>query len=270
MGASAAPYCLRKALHGAASCGHDYAMSDAAANTADIAPMLNGALDRASLAAAFAAKGRVHIPGVLTQDSARRLFLALKDETPWRLTLNKGDQFLDFPNLSQEERNRIAMGAWQRAQSQFQYLFDTHRLSMNGEPYPEPTHYFARLVAFLNSPQMLSLVREVTGFPSAEWADAQATLYKPGDFLTQHDDRKSLSGGYKRIAAYVLNMTPVWRADWGGILQFHDARGHIEEGFVPTFNALNMFRVPTVHSVSQVALFGGHRYSVTGWYHAKG
>lgn len=248
-------------------------MSDAAANAAiaaDAGPRLNPNLDRARFSSEFHAKGRVHIPGVLTQDSARRLFLALKDETPWRLTLNKGDQFLDFPNLSQEERNKIATGAWQRAQSQFQYLFDTHRLSMNGESYPDPGHYLAKVVAFLNSQEVLSLVRQVTGTPAAEWADAQATLYRPGDFLTQHNDLKSLPGGYKRIAAYVLNMSPVWNADWGGILNFHDARGHIEEGLVPTFNALNMFRVPTVHSVSQVSLFGGHRYSVTGWFHAKG
>jgi SM-20-related protein len=245
-------------------------MSDAALTAAGTGPRLNPNLDRARFAAEYEAKGRVHIPGVLTQETAHRLFLALKDETPWRLTLNKGEQFLDFPNLSQEERNKIATGAWQRAQTQFQYLFDTHRLSMNREPYPDPGHYLAKIVSFLNSPQMLSLVRDVTGNSGAEWADAQATLYRPGDFLTQHDDRKSLSGGYKRIAAYVLNMTPVWNADWGGILQFHDSRGHIEEGFVPAFNALNMFRVPCVHSVSQVALFGAHRYSVTGWFHAKG
>jgi Rps23 Pro-64 3,4-dihydroxylase Tpa1-like proline 4-hydroxylase len=52
------------------------------------------------------------------------------------------------------------------------------------------------------------------------------------------------------------------------VLNFYDARGHIEEGFVPTFNALNLFRVPAWHSVSQVAIFGGLRYSVTGWFHA--
>jgi Rps23 Pro-64 3,4-dihydroxylase Tpa1-like proline 4-hydroxylase len=64
-------------------------------------------------------------------------------------------------------------------------------------------------------------------------------------------------------------MTPEWRPDWGGILQFIDARGNIAEGYTPCFNALNIFRVPAVHSVSQVALYGGFRYSVTGWFHAR-
>jgi len=81
-----------------------------------------------------------------------------------------------------------------------------------------------------------------------------------------HDDK---TGGHKRLAAYVLNMTPSWRPDFGGILHFFDERGNVSQGFVPTFNALNVFRVPAEHAVSQVALFGGYRYSVTGWFHAR-
>jgi len=246
-------------------------MSDAASamDVGDAGPALNPALDQPALAAEFGARGRIHIPNILTPDSARRLFLALKDETPWRLTLNKGVDFLDFPNLSPEERHRISVGAWERARTQFQYLYDNHRLSTGGEPYPYPDHYFAKLVSFLNARETLDFMRKVTGIDAIAWADAQATLYRPGDFLTQHDDRKNLASGHMRVAAYVLNMTPGWRPDWGGVLQFIDSRSHVAEGFVPTFNALNVFRVPAVHAVSQVSLFGGFRYSVTGWYHAR-
>ncbi|HEY5288971.1 MAG TPA: 2OG-Fe(II) oxygenase family protein, partial [Caulobacteraceae bacterium] len=85
--------------------------------------------------------------------------------------------------------------------------------------------------------------------------------YKPLDFLTVHDD-----GHVKRRIAYVLNMTPKWKPDWGGALQFYDRDDHIEEGYLPTFNALNIFRVPRRHSVTQVASFGGLRFSVSGWF----
>lgn len=242
-------------------------MSEAAAVSAvpDVPPELNPALSIAELGAAFRARGRIHIPQILTPASAQRLFQALRNETPYRLTLNKGTDFLDFPQLSQEERNKIATGAWQRAQTQFQYLFDNHRLSHEGEPYLDRHHYFAKLVAFLNAPHFLNIIRQITGIEGIARTDAQATLYRPGDFLTQHDDR---FGGRPRLAAYVFSMTPAWRADYGGVLNFYDAAGNVEEGFVPTFNALNIFRVPAVHSVSQVSLFGGYRYSVTGWFHA--
>jgi SM-20-related protein len=232
----------------------------------DVSPELNPELDLSAIAEEFRSRGRVHIPNILTQDSALRLHRALVEETPWRLTLNKGQDFLDFASVTPEERNKIALGAWQRAQTQFQYLFENHRLSRDGEAYPDARHYFAKLVAFLNAPPFIAAMRQVTGLDAIARTDAQATLYRPGDFLTRHDDQY---GGHKRLAAYVLNMTPNWRADWGGVLTFYDSRGHVAEGYVPTFNALNIFQVPVIHAVSQVAIFGGFRYSVTGWFHAK-
>jgi len=206
----------------------------------------------------------VHIPNILTEASAHRLYRALTDETPWHLTVNRGTEFLGYPKLPMEERTKISTAAWERAHTQFQYLFDNHRLSHHGEPYRDPAHYFGQLVAFLNAPHVLAFARKVTGMEAIANTDAQATFYRQGDFLTQHDDH----GFRTRLAAYVLNMTPGWNADWGGILLFHGARGHIEEGYVPAFNALNIFRVPVVHSVSQVSLFGGYRFSVTGWFHS--
>jgi Rps23 Pro-64 3,4-dihydroxylase Tpa1-like proline 4-hydroxylase len=153
-----------------------------------------------------------------------------------------------------EERMKLALQAWQRAQNDFQYMFDNHRLSRTGEPYPDPTHYFARVVDFLNAPKTLGFIREITGLPDIAWADAQATLYRPGDFLNVHDDSVSK---HRRLVAYVLNMTPAWRPDWGGALNFLGASGHVEEAYVPTFNALNVFRVPAKHFVGNVAPYEG-------------
>jgi SM-20-related protein len=223
-----------------------------AITASDMGPQLNPALPV------------LHIPDILTPGSAQRLYKALKDETPWRLTVNKGNEIFDVPNVSPEKRQIIAIDAWERARTQFQYVYDNHRLSHDGEPYADPGHYFAKLVAFLNAPHFLAAMRAITGIEEIGRTVGQATLYRPGDFLTQHED---LHGNRNRLAAYVFNMTPAWRPDWGGLLLFYNERGHIEEGFVPAFNALNIFRVPAPHSVSQVAPFGGMRYSVTGWFH---
>jgi Rps23 Pro-64 3,4-dihydroxylase Tpa1-like proline 4-hydroxylase len=120
-------------------------------------------------------------------------------------------------------------------------------------------------VEFLNAPEFLNLMREITGIPEIAWTDGQATLYRPGDFLTVHNDDSRLT---KRLVAYVLNMTPLWRSDCGGTLQFIDDRGNIAEGYVPAFNVLNIFRVPARHAVTAVTPFGGLRHSITGWLHA--
>ncbi|MDP3854566.1 2OG-Fe(II) oxygenase family protein [Phenylobacterium sp.] len=92
---------------------------------------------------------------------------------------------------------------------------------------------------------------------------ALETRYRAGDFLAAHDDGVE---GKNRLYAYVLNFTPAWRTDRGGLLAFHDADGHVAEAYVPTFNALNIFRVPQLHAVTQVASYAaGERLSVTGW-----
>jgi len=241
-------------------------MAEPASSATDATPELSPALDRVGLSGEFRRKGRVHIRNALTPRSAERLHRCLAKETKWSVTFNKGGDFLDVAYATLEERSQLALSAMRRASSEFQYVFDNHRLSRDGEPYPDPAHCLARIVEFLNSPHVLGFLRDVTGLQAIAWADAQATLYRPGDFLTLHDD---LTGGHKRLAAYVLNMTPNWRAEWGGVLQFLDESGHIDEGYVPVFNALNLFRVPMLHSVSQVAIFGGLRYSVTGWFHAR-
>jgi SM-20-related protein len=227
---------------------------------------LNPSLDVNEAAIKFSVNGRVHIPNVLEQSSALKLHSTLEEDTRWELTLNNGrSDFKDIPNLTVEQRSDIAVRVWERAKTHFQYLFDTHRLSKNGEPYSDPSHIFSKVVLFLNSPQFLSFVRNITGIDEIVRTDAQATRYRPGDFLTRHDD---LYGPHdKRLAAYVINLTPVWRPDWGGILNFYNSRGHVAEGYVPVFNALNIFRIPAAHSVTQVSTFGSIRYSITGWFH---
>lgn len=109
---------------------------------------------------------------------------------------------------------------------------------------------------------MLSLLRSVTCAGEIDFADAQATAYGPGHFLTAHDD---LVAGKNRHAAYVFGLTPRWSIDWGGLLLVHEG-GKEAAAIVPGFNMLSLFKVPQPHSVSMVAPFAANRrYSVTGW-----
>jgi SM-20-related protein len=237
------------------------AASTDGAEPEDVAPELNPRLDRAQFAEAFGRTGRVHIPDILTDASARRLFRALEQETPWGFIYNEGKEAREFESVSAEDHQEMAIAAWERAHSGFQYFYHLYRLLENRKVHPPPEHYLAMLVQFLTSTQLFCFAREVTGDDSIGWISATATLYKPLDFLTVHND-----GSTRRRIAYVLNMTPEWRPDWGGALQFYDRSDHIEEGYLPTFNALNLFRVPKRHSVAQVTSFGGLRYSISGWF----
>jgi Rps23 Pro-64 3,4-dihydroxylase Tpa1-like proline 4-hydroxylase len=235
---------------------------------ADGAPHLNPMLDRARLAAEFARNGHVQIPQVLTRDWARRIHACLTEETVFRLVCNDGETQLDYSDLAPAERQAHTRAAWRRVGiDAFQYLYEQHILTLEGEPYADPGHTWARVTAFLNGRPFLDLARAVTGMPAIAFADAQASLYRSGHFLTAHGDEAK---GANRLAAYVLSLTPRWRAEWGGLLEFIGADGHIAAGYVPNFNSLRLFRVPINHHVSCVAPFAmAGRYSITGWLRAR-
>jgi hypothetical protein len=227
---------------------------------------LSPALDVAALRAAFAARRRLHIPGVLATDSAERIAGAMEDCDGWKVSVSAGGEFFELPlkgRVAAEpgKQGWIDQARVDGAEPRMQYIFDTRRLDM--EPEDGPRDAVSEVPGFLNGPDFLAFVRGVTGDDRIDFADAQATRYRPGHVLTGHDDAAE---GKNRLYAYVLNLTRDWRADWGGVLAFEGADGHIEEGFAPAFNALNIFAVPMRHAVTQVAGFAPRdRLSITGW-----
>jgi SM-20-related protein len=225
-------------------------------------------LDVKAIARVYASAGRVHIRPIFSQQSAERVYTCLEKEVPWQLNLNDGERPVtrdgaSFDALPETDRARVFESVHASAARRFQYIYNNLPLSDLHERGELRDLYAMRVLEFLNSAEFLDFARRVTGVSSIALADAQATCYRSGHFLTRHDD---LAHGKKRIAAYVLNFTPRWVADWGGILQFIDSDGHIAEGYTPVFNALNLFRVPQPHSVSLVAPFAqAPRLSITGW-----
>ena len=242
-------------------------MTQAAALQND-APQLNPELDRAKLAAEFQRHGRIQIQRLLTRNSAQRIHACLTGETDYSLIFNAGEEQYDYRGITAQQRQEHTRAAWRRVgMDTFQFLYEQHVLSLNGEPYADPNHYWAKVTAFLNSEEFLGLARAVTGMEKIAFADAQASCYRAGHFLSSHEDD---SPGTNRQVAYVLSLTPTWRPEWGGLLEFIGDDGHIEAGYVPNFNSLRMFRIPTSHYVSCVAPYAiGGRYSITGWLRAR-
>ena len=232
-------------------------------------PRFAAGIDAPQLAPKFAAEGRLHIPDVLRPSDAARIGGALAEEVPWHRSVNvRGkpydlalDQIAAMPPPRRAEFEAAILDG---GRTGFQYQFDAWRLSDLMEADLRGTvPVLEALYDFLNGETFLGFVRDLTGEAACAYADAQATRYTPGHFLTAHTDDVD---GKNRLFAYVLNFTPRWRTDWGGLLLFHDADGNVAEGYAPTFNALNIFRVPQLHSVSTVAAYAGApRLSVTGW-----
>jgi SM-20-related protein len=231
---------------------------------------LDQGLDPKVLKPLFDRFGRLHLPNMLAAGDARRLAEGLA-QAPWSRTFLVADKGYRVtqenyaktpPQVRQEVETAIAAGA----RAGFQYDFDNWPVSDEIEAGRRQGGVMAPIEAaydLLNSEAFFGFIRQLTGDDRAAYCDAQATRYRAGQFLTAHDDEIA---GKNRLFAYVLNLTPRWRVDWGGLLLFHDADGHVAEGYAPKFNSLNIFSVPQLHSVSQVASYvEAERLAITGW-----
>lgn len=231
---------------------------------------VNPALDRKALAARFAATRRIQIRDVLTADAAEEIHAVLARATPWGLAYEAGEGARQIGNRALAEmpqNERLGIGQAISAQAQRGgYAFAYSR-------YPMVTAYTEKwaeggphdiLLEHINDDAFIGLVRQITGFSNLVKADAQATLYGPNQFLGMHDD-SHVAEGWR--VAYVLNFARDWHPNWGGYLLFFDEDGDVVDGFMPRFNALNMFAVPQRHAVSFVPSFAPlGRYAITGWF----
>lgn len=225
-------------------------------------------LDSAALASAFAKKGRLHIPGLLEAPAATRIHAALTAETNWACATLSSGQAWDIPLREMEtwSPDRLASvlstADWEAARG-FHFMFDSLRLTSLLKAGRPVAPVYRELCAFLSGPEFLAFIHTLTGDDRVRHADAQATRFRPGHYLNVHDDNNR---EFARLYAYVLNLTPDWRADFGGLLTFIEPTGHVSEAYTPSFNALNIFRVPHLHAVTPIARFApGGRLSITGW-----
>jgi Rps23 Pro-64 3,4-dihydroxylase Tpa1-like proline 4-hydroxylase len=215
----------------------------------------------------FSTNSRLHIPNFLEQGDASQLLEYIESFNEWNLSLNSGDKHFDInyitrKNVTHEFYKELEASVGRDALLGFQYLFENYPL-YDAYYSGSCSEELAKLFRFINGKPFLDCIRNVTKYVELTFADAQLTKFSSGHFLTSHDD--NVSGKNRRIA-YVLNLTPIWDASWGGLLQFHSDDFHIEQAFVPCFNSLNIFSVPQNHSVSQIASYvKKSRYCITGW-----
>jgi SM-20-related protein len=229
---------------------------------------LNPNLDIDALRLRFSRGGRIQIPDFLTPASSEILRRDLLADARWRRVIKGGDKVFeipaaDFQRMPAAERQPIDAAIEAEAARGFQFRYEAIRVPDAPSARAGLDGSLIAFAALMGSAPVLDLLGAITGIGPLAFADAQATVYRPGDFLNRHDDDVA---GKNRKLAYVLGLAPDWRPDWGGLLMFEDGQGGIVETIVPRFNALSLFSVPQPHSVSCVAPFAPEpRLSITGW-----
>lgn len=231
-------------------------------------PALHPGIDVAAATAAFAATGHVRLSPFIDEASATALLVEARAREDWMQIVNSGNKVFE---LSREVRAAMAPAQTaaldaavnRGARDGFQHRYEALRLP-DGNAGADVATGLSQWPRWLSGEPVRSFLQKVTGQPDIEFADGQATAYGPGDFLTGHDDSVASK---QRRAAYVFGLNPVWRIEWGGLLLFHN--GNSVRGVSPTWNSIDLFAVPQMHSVSMVtAATLCRRYSITGWLRA--
>ena len=234
---------------------------------------LNPALDPSALAASFAADGRLQARDFLHPEGAEILHAECRRREDWRQIVNSGDNVYDLDRptraaMSAQQIEALDQAVYAGAREGFQHRYEAIRVPDDKAARESSGDLFAKFALWLSGGEARDFLRAVIGRVELAFADAQATAYGPGDFLTGHDDAVE---GKDRLAAYVFGLTRQWRPEWGGLLLFHDSEDDIERGLTPRFNTLNLFAVPQLHSVSMVTRSAPfRRYAITGWLRSAG
>jgi SM-20-related protein len=231
---------------------------------------INARLDAHALSQRFAKSDRLQIEDFLELPDARKLAESL-EPLDWRLVLNSGSRHVDMhptqlAALQPAQQAAILAEVKKNAVHHFQYLYENLPVYDMIEAGQLEHRLLKTAYETMNSPAVRDFLTKVTG-EATDFCDMQATRFSPGHFLTIHSDN---AVGKNRKLAYVLSLTGGWSPTWGGQLQFLDGRDHVTGSFMPRFNALSVFKVPTSHHVSQVANFAPKgRVSLTGWYRMR-
>lgn len=217
-------------------------------------------------AGTFRRDGHVRLVGFLAEPDGLRDHLTQRRD--WTQVINSGAKVFELDRamraaMPPAKADALDAAVYKGAAAGFQYRFENIRVPDDeGGREKEPT-MLNRFASWMSGGGVRAALRAICGTQAIDFADAQATLFSAGDFLTGHDDAVP---GKNRHAAYVLGLTPRWRIEWGGMLMFHDPEGASVTGMMPGFNTLDLFAVPQMHSVSLVSPAAPFaRLSITGW-----
>lgn len=217
---------------------------------------LNRALERQSLSRAFRRKGRVQIPAILRPGDAQALYQCLSERTQWGLLVGSGpgidqnyvspEQCKIFTDAQHRTLHRMAHAFRRRSGS---HLMGVRLIGHDAFERANDSSLLARFTDWLNSRAFLNFIRDITGAPDIHHVTVQAMRFGADHFASYHAD--ATAGDHQR-ATCVFGLSPAWQRSWGGLLQFANRHGKLQDEFIPRFNSMIVFEPSMRHAVSLV------------------
>jgi SM-20-related protein len=232
-------------------------------------------LDRARYREEFQHNGHVHLDNFLNAAGALALFQYLERDVQWRTFVVARERLLGTPagssyESSPEDDREICDTAVAAANDGFACVFDADHLFAEdeagvagGEGHPVESR-LGEFGRFFSSETLLEFVRSLTGRMPIIRGDARAMRLRRGHFVSFHEATRSADRSGRRLATALLNLTPEWKIEWGGLLSFRSRRQCGVEAYCPCFNSLDLYAFPHGNWLTQVAPYAlGPRLSIS-------
>lgn len=217
--------------------------------------------------------GWLRIENFLPANIAEGLYTHLRNDVRWRTYLIANQRLLSATSdpCGLADESEIRDFVYEGARNGFASLHDADRPfpeDIPGSMSPAQGNEQSRLTAFydlMRSTSFIELTRQVVGVQDISAVAVQATRFRPGHFVGFHGATWSADKTGLRRASFFVNLTPAWRPEWGGMLEFRrDERGTLE-GLSPSFNSLDVIAFPHGYWISAVAPFAGEpRFALSG------
>jgi hypothetical protein len=233
---------------------------------------INPGLDPDKLGEVFRIRRRLHIVGWLNVAAAEALYHSLNEYREWSSFLTGNGRMYEAPfevrskYTDEHEQELVNLANASARQDGFAYTYDaSRRVSPQTAARARDPLLLLNFAGFVNSGVFTEFVRRVTGIEEIAYIDVQAMRLRSGHFITFRDTTPFADKERKCSAFFSYNLTPEWKPEWGGLLEFRGQEGHLVEAYIPCFNCLDIFALPQGHWVSVVSPFAsGPSYSVSG------
>lgn len=226
---------------------------------------LNKKLDAKAAAKEYKKAGRVRLTDVLDKASAETMFGLLRDHCIWDWTYRDGTKLKkisgrELNDKIQRRQREFYDKVYSQARNNSQHLFFTCPLTFNRDGVEPPP--LTEVETFFKSDEFRDLIRQIAGRKDGDLIDTQARWFNRDQFQTDNFDWIDESDN---ALMFDLSLAAGWRTDWGGLLQFLDGDGNIEEVWQAGFNSLDVIALPCRRAVSYVPPYmGSFHLGVTG------
>ncbi|MBE1298866.1 MAG: hypothetical protein GJ680_03005 [Alteromonadaceae bacterium] len=227
--------------------------------------ILNPFVDVAAARRDYRDFGWARITDILSNPFAEKVIQNIVKNVEFKNTFMLGEERLGFSdnelaNLTGEKRQALFSQINKQASEGKGFVYG--QVPLAADTLSDTHQALKTLLQWINEEDTVDMFKDITGLSQMAFAKCQVARFSQGQFLLKNtlkaENKNSQLG-------FILDLTPDWDTDWGGLLQLHSTNDMPASAFTPQFNSMIIFNASSAYSVTYLAPFiKYYKYCVMG------